>query len=419
MQSRVPRVLSLLVVSALFITACVGAEAAEDPGLIDTDRRPPRGRLVSNALVPFDACDSLLEYVISHGLDLVGPYGLGDPFGGPIFARDGATTTMAASEAAGSDASGEVAHSGTNVQVLGVDEPDMVKTDGERVVVLSEGTLIVADVTGLEPRVTGRLQIGDFSVQSLFLSGDTVLLFGAAWSPVMPLAEFDTSIAPVPESAKVQLIEVDISDEPEVVRTMDIDGRFVSARMVEDTVRLVMSSGPVGLEWSYPTGSGLLAEREAVEANREIIRNSDVDNWIPFYVVTDGSGEVTSEGTLFECKGANHPADFSGLDMLSVVTIDIRSGLDVVDATGVLATGDMVYASAESVYVATMGSERIRRRPPPGDQHRDPQVRHQRRPGHRLPGLGSGERLPAQPIRHGRARRVAPGGVHHQPRLVG
>jgi uncharacterized secreted protein with C-terminal beta-propeller domain len=186
MQSRVPRVLSLLVVSALFITACNGALAAEDPGLIDPDRRPPRGRLVSNALVPFDACDSFLEYVISHGVDLVGPYGLSDPFGGPIFARDGSVTTMAV-EAAGSDAGGEVAHSGTNVQVLGVDEPDMVKTDGERIVVLSEGMLIVADVTGPEPRVTGRLQIGDFSVQSLFLSGDTVLLFGSMWSPVMPL----------------------------------------------------------------------------------------------------------------------------------------------------------------------------------------------------------------------------------------
>jgi uncharacterized secreted protein with C-terminal beta-propeller domain len=351
MQNRVPRVLSLLVGSALFITACNGAVAAEDPGLTHPERRPARGRVVSNALVPFDACDSFLEYVISHGVELVGPYGLGDPFGGPIFAREGATTTVA--EAAATDAGGEVAHSGTNVQVLGVDEPDMVKTDGERIVVLSEGTLIVADVTGPEPRVTGRLQIGDFSVQSLFLSGDTVLLFGSAWSPVMPLAEFETSIAPVPESPKVQLIEVDISDEPEMVRTMDIDGRFVSARMVEDTVRLVMSSGPVGLEWSYPTGAGLRAEREAVEANREIIRNSNVDNWIPFYVVTDASGEITAESTLFECERANHPAEFSGLDMLSVVTIDIGSGLQVVDATGVLATGDMVYASAESVYVAT------------------------------------------------------------------
>ena len=355
MQSRTPRLLSLLVLFALLLTACSGAEAVEDP--TGPDRRSqtgtPRGRLVSNALVPFDACESFLEYVISHGVDLVGPYGLDPFFGGPIFARaDGATTTAAA-EGAGSDAGGEVAHSGTNVQVLGVDEPDMVKTDGERIVVLSEGVLIVADVTGPEPEVVGRLHLGDFSVQSLFLSGDTVLLFGSAWSPVMPLAEFDTSIAPIPDSPKVQLIEVDISNEPEVVRTMNIDGRFVSARMVEDTVRLVLSSGPVGLEWSYPTGSGLRAERAAVEANREIIRNSDVDNWTPFYVVTDAEGEVTAEGTLFDCERANHPEEFSGLDMLSVVTIDVGSGLEVVDATGVLATGDMVYASAESLYVAT------------------------------------------------------------------
>jgi uncharacterized secreted protein with C-terminal beta-propeller domain len=352
MQNRLPRALSLLLVSTLLITACTGFEAA---GGVETgpERRPPRGRLVSNALVPFDACDSFLEYVISHGVELVGPYGLGDPFGVPMFAQAGSVTTMAAAERAGADTGGEAAHSGTNVQVLGVDEPDMVKTDGERIVVLSEGMLIVADVTGPEPRVTGRLQIGDFSAQSLFLSGDTVLLFGSAWSPVMPLAESDTSIAPVPDSPKVQLIEVNIGNEPEIVRTMDIDGRFVSARMVEDTVRLVLSSGPVGLEWSYPTGSGLRAEREAVESNREIIRNSNVDNWVPFYVVADADGEVTAQGTLFDCERANHPAEFSGLDMLSVVTIDIGSGLDVVDATGVLATGDMVYASAESLYVAT------------------------------------------------------------------
>ena len=271
MQSRMPRRISLLVLSALFLVSCSGADAVEDPIRIGSDRRAPKARVVANALVPFDACESFLDYVISHGVELVGPYGLGDPYGGPIFARDGSVTTTAAAEASG-DAGGEVAYSGTNVQVLGVDEPDMVKTDGERIVVLSEGTLIVADVTGAEPVVVGRLQLGDFSVQSLLLSGDTVLLFDSVWSHVMPLAESDSLIAPVPDSPKVQLIEVDISDEPEIVRTMNIDGNFVSARMVEDTVRLVLSSGPVGLEWSYPTGSGLRAERDAVEANREIMK---------------------------------------------------------------------------------------------------------------------------------------------------
>lgn len=358
MRSRNIRSIAIVAALTLLLTACDAVGATDDPSPIRPDRRAeagtPRGRLASNSLVPFDACDTFLDYVISHGVELVGPYGLGDSFFHPwqLDGRSGSVTTMAA-EAAAPATGQDTQYSTTNVQVLGVDEPDMIKTDGERIVVLSEGTLTVADVSGPEPEVIGRLQVGDFMVQSLFLSEDTVLMFGSGWMPVVPLAEGEAMIAPIPDTPTVQLVEVDIAGEPEIVRTMTIDGRFISARMVEDTVRLVLTSGPVGFEWSYPTGSGLRAEREAVEENREVIRESSADNWIPFYVVTDASSEITAEGTLFDCERAAHPKEFSGLDMLSVVTIDAASGLELVDATGVLASGDTVYASAESLYVAT------------------------------------------------------------------
>ncbi len=355
LRNRTARFNALLAGFIMVLAACDAVAVVDDsiPARRRIETELPRRLLASNSLVPFEACDTFLDYVISHGLELVGPYGLGDPyFPGPFARMDGTATTMAA-EAAAEVVGQDLDYSGTNVQVLGVDEPDMVKTDGERIILLSEGMLIVADVTGPEPEVTGRLQVGDFMVQSLFLSGDTVLMFGSGWMPVVPMVEGDAMIAPVPDSPTVQLIQVDIGGDPEIVRTMTIDGRLISARMVEDTVRLVLSSGPVGFEWSYPSGSGLRSEREAVEANREIIRNSSADNWIPFYLVTDASGEVTGEGTLFECERATHPKEFSGLDMLSVVTIDAGSGLAVVDATGVLATGETVYASAESLYVAT------------------------------------------------------------------
>lgn len=357
MRSLIHR-MSLAAALVVFAAACssgstsdIGVTRTPEPRPLDLDHS--QVVLASNALVPFDACEPFLDHVISHAVDLVGPYGLDDPFIGPWFGAEneaerandlGGTPTTAAAA--------DVDYSGTNVQVLGVDEPDMVKTDGRRIVVLSEGTLIIADVTGPEPVEIGRLQITN-QVQSLFLSGDTVLLLGSAWMPVLPLIEGDTRIAPMPDSPTVQLIEVDISDEPEIVRTMNIDGRFVSGRMVGDTVRLVLSSRPVGFEWSYPSGSGLQAEREAVAKNREIIESSSAENWIPYYVVNDDEGVVITEGTLFDCDRATHPEEFSGLDMLSVVTIDAGAGLDVVDATGVLATGDTVYASTDNLYVAT------------------------------------------------------------------
>lgn len=244
--------------------------------------------------------------------------------------------------------------SSTNVQVKGVDEPDIVKTDGERIVVLADRDLIVVDVTGDEPDEVGRLHVGDLSVQGLFLSGDTVVLFGSVWNhrPI-PAGREMAAVAPLPGSPTIQIVEVDISARPEKARTMEIDGAFVSGRMVGDSIRLVVTSSPVGFEWSYPTGSGLRAEREAIEKNREIVRNSTEENWIPYFVITDAEGDVVEEGTLFDCDRATHPKQFSGLDMLSVVTVGIGDGLATVDATGVLATGDTVYSSPENLYVAT------------------------------------------------------------------
>ena len=264
-------------------------------------------------------------------------------------------SALAAEDGAGRAAATVPDFSGTNVQVLGVDEPDMVKTDGKRIVALAEGVLVVVDVTGSEPEVESRLHIGNLAVQSLFLSGDTVLMFGSAWGHQIPVPriESDIDVAPVFQTPTMQVIEVDISDEAKIVRTLTVDGQFVSGRMVGDSVRLVLSSGPVGFQWSFPEGSGLRAERKAIEENREIIRNSTPENWIPYYLVTDGDGEVIDEGVLFDCDRAAHPEEFSGLNMLSVVTIDIGVGLDVTDSTGVLANGDTVYASAENLYVAT------------------------------------------------------------------
>ncbi|CAN5876175.1 beta-propeller domain-containing protein [soil metagenome] len=350
------KTIGLLATLALVIGSCSAEPSTGEQGATTSTFVDP-GPLAAPSLAAFDACDSFLDYVKTNAIERVGPYGLDNPnhgwWGGRMFAEDGAE--QAASEP--SSNGGSQSFSETNVQVEGVDEPDIVKTDGERIVMLSEGMLIVVDVTGSEPVITGRLHLGNRSVQSLFLSGDRVLLFGSLWTTFHPLARPGDLIAPQYQSPSMELVEVDISGDPTVVRSMTIDGLFVSGRMVGDTIRLVSSSGPVGLEWSFPEGTGLRAEQQAVEENKEIIRRSTPDNWIPYYIVSDANGRTTDQGTLFDCNRASHPEEFAGLSMLSVVTIDLGNGLDVIDSTGVLANGSTVYASAESLYVATQNWE--------------------------------------------------------------
>ncbi len=351
-MSRATKTIGIVAILAMTIASCSVDIPTGSPGSTSTTRIP--GPLAAPSLVQFDACESFLDYVTANAIDRVGPYGLEDPFGGWWgrrlgFATDGFSETAGALDSS----SGSPSFSGTNVQVLGVDEPDMVKTDGKRLVVLAENTLIIADVTGDKPVVTGRLQLGSRSVQSLFLSGDKVLLLGSIWSAYQPFARIEGDFAPSSQSPSIELVEVDIADDPEIVRTMTIDGQFISGRMVGDSVRLVSTSGPIGFEWSFPTGTGLRAEQRATEENKEIIRRSTPDNWIPYYIVQNARGDVTDQGTLFECSRAAHPKEFSGLNMLSVVTIDLSQGLAVVDSTGILANGETVYASEDNLYVAT------------------------------------------------------------------
>lgn len=342
------RLVTWIVAVGMLSAACGGSATAPPHTLPRGATPPPVVRDASNALAEFDACEAFLDYVIENALDLVGPYGLGQP---PWMGFGPLDATAAEGW---SSRSGSTSFSTTNVQVAGVDEPDIVKTDGHRIVVISEGNLIVVDVTGAEPVETGRLELSSFEVQSMFLYGDRVLLLGSVWShgPV-PLADSDLGFAPIPASPTVQIVEVDISIAPRVERTMTIDGALLTGRMADGSVRVVLTSGPVGFEWSVPSGSGLRAERRAIEENRDIVRNSSEENWIPYFVMTDSEGDVVDEGTLFDCDRARHPAEFSGLDMLSVLTIDITDGLSIVDATGVLATGQTIYSSGDRLYVAT------------------------------------------------------------------
>ena len=151
----------------------------------------------------------------------------------------------------------------------------------------------------------------------------------------------------------VTLTEVDIANEPEVTRTLQIDGAYLSSRMIDGVARVVISSGPTGFVWAYPEGSGLKAERAAVAANQKIIEDSTIENWVPYYVLSDAAGNVIREGTALPCIRAHHPADFAGFNMLSVVTVDLATGLDIIDSTGVLATGETLYSSPDAMYVAT------------------------------------------------------------------
>ncbi|MEX2549901.1 MAG: beta-propeller domain-containing protein [Nitriliruptoraceae bacterium] len=327
----------------------------------------PDGLELTGALTSFDACDDYLDHVQEHALELVTPYGL---HGGPMPMRGEMAVDDAAEDSAdgGADMDTGAAPtagttpddvSGTNVQEQGVDEPDRLKTDGEVAYTTIGGRLRVLDITGDDPEELATLELEGGWGAELLLAGDRLLVTSGG-GPVLPFAGESFSAdrgMPVPGGGATTLTSIDVSDPsaPEVTERLTLDGATLSSRMVDGIARVVIRTEPgINIPWQQPEAGGLRAERGALEANRELIRGSDADDWLPYFVheTADGSEQ---EGILIDCERVAHPAAFSGLGTLSVLTVDVDAGSLIPDdgGVGVLAGGDTVYASPERLYVAT------------------------------------------------------------------
>jgi hypothetical protein len=338
------RFTALLTGITLFIGAC-SADTVDD-GPTTTGTNGPSA-LVGSVFRVFDTCDDLLAYYQANALEMVGPWGL-DAF--PVVFMDDATEMALPADGGAATPSARV--TGTNNQIAGVDEADIVKTDGARIFTITDGVFRVLTV-GTTVELRGRIQL-DWWPQAMLLHGDSVLLIGQVWGGggISPL-EDRVGIAPQYQSTVTRLMQIDVSDpdRPRVGATLDMDGTYVSARLVDGIARLAITSSPVGIEWAYPDGSGIRAEREATEANREIIRNTTLDNWLPYYVY-QGDG-IEREGRLLDCTKVMAPNEFSGLETLSLLTFDLASGLQSWADAAVVASGSTMYATEDHVYLAT------------------------------------------------------------------
>ncbi|MFK7919276.1 MAG: beta-propeller domain-containing protein [Ilumatobacter sp.] len=440
-STRLP---ALFAATALVVTACASDEpdSTDDPSIsteseTDDDTSAPirseddPERRARVALQQFDDCSGFLDYVHTEGAERVGAYGFDNQRywfeDGRVFMDDvmvmeeeameqdamsmddsgdeSAPASTSASAEAGdvfqsngqsADSSGgSDTFSTTNVQVEGVDEPDIVKTDGQRILVVSGSRLVYVDIDdeGRAGERRGSVALSDESSgayvygQEILVSGDRVFVianveggdyavaepFIAESAPVEDLVDGDaetqfvddpipTEPFPMPSQPfpggeffgpRTVVIEVDVSN-PDVLRvenSLTLDGRYLSARSIGDTARVVVTSPPTDLGFLYPSGSS--SEERAAEANAELVRETTADDWIPTYTLS-GSDGSRAEGALVDCAGIHAPAEFAGFDMLSVVTLPMGESLAAPAATtSIMATGETVYASQDRMYIST------------------------------------------------------------------
>jgi hypothetical protein len=370
------RLVTLLAMAALAGLTVATVDAAGANG--------PRARAMKLRLHKFGSCTKLVKYARRHapkeirysGGPVVAPGSPpafteqpNDSAGGGDGRGEGGTPTAAPQSP--DPASGGGDSSQTNVQEAGVDEPDIVKSDGKTIFAIGYGRLNAVDARAATPKLLSSLEL-PFYGGDMLLSGKRLIVISYAPSPVEAApqqgrpedqpargaqAPDEPAIAPGEPSPgyyrpATLITEIDVSDpaDMKVVKTDTVDGNYVSARLNGSTARIVISTPPAFIDYGQPAPLRAKAR-----------------GWLPRARFENKLTGRKRTRQLTGCRQVRRPRVFAGLDVLTVVTVDMKKGLPAVDTDALMTDGQTVYASNDSLYVATQ-----RFLPPPADGRQPP-----------------------------------------------
>jgi hypothetical protein len=300
----------------------------------------------------FASCPALVSYA-QH--NLAKTHGLPEPpiqelalpvSAGVVGKASGAVAPSAAAATADGGGSTTPTYSTTNNQEEGVDEPDIVKTNGTTLFTFSGNKVEAVSVGAGTPRIVGSLDLGSAGYDGqLLLKGNRLIVISnegpvaiPAKGPIGIAATAPASLRASPYfiyGSNTQLTEVDISDPSamKITQSLSVDGRFVDARQAGSSARIVISSAPHAI--LQPQLAGASA------------------GWVPAWRFKDVRTGRRFTRPVAACSDIRRPVDFSGLGMLSIVTVNFDKGLGAAHSDSLMADAQIVYGSESSLYIAT------------------------------------------------------------------
>ena len=162
---------------------------------------------------------------------------------------NGGVVLAPSAEGAGDD------YSATNIQVAGVDEADIVKTDGDCIyVVAGNKTFIVEAYPPEQAQILSEIEVTG-TIAGIFVNGDRLVVFGDEtpyylYDDVIRLGGPTEGIVWMPYylSPKTFVKVYDISDRgnPQLERDISADGGYLSSRMIGDYAYVVINEPVYG-----------------------------------------------------------------------------------------------------------------------------------------------------------------------------
>ena len=225
---------------------------------------------------------------------------------------------------------GTVGYSQTNVQVAGVDEPDIVKNDDRYIYTISGSTLVIIDAyPAAGASIISKTDISE-TPKDIFVTGNRLILFltgtgttetiaqpvigGAATGQVMPMPPLRYN------SLTTHAVVYDISDRknPTVMKDYSIDGDYIDARMIGSLVYMVTR------EQIYPYAG----------------------NHVIVPVLREGTTTIVQPDVWYF---DNRESQYT---FTTITSLDAASGNQKDAQTYLLGSGNILYVSPDAMYVS-------------------------------------------------------------------
>ncbi len=285
-------------------------------------------------------------------------------YGTDMMMREG---TMAPASGAPMNDSGEsntksADYSETNVQVEGVDEGDIVKTDGEYLYIVRNQEIRIVDATpasNLRNVATIAVDDASFSPTDLYVEGDRLVVIGTTWEngggKVRIMEDLGTRnqelatkmasmIWPGPwynrSYTTVKIYDVSDAANPKLSRTVSFEGSSVSTRRIGDKLYVVVNQSP-----RYWGGFDRLTTGGPMPMGTAI-KEADL---VP--TIKDSAKGDTAMPAV-GCNDVMILPRVPSPSYLIVGVVPLNNSTGEVQRTAILGNGENVYASLENLYVA-------------------------------------------------------------------
>jgi len=269
----------------------------------------------------------------------------------------------------------------TNVQEQGVDEADIVKTDGEYLYVLQGDKLVIVDAwPAEESHIVATVELDDWATQ-MYLDGDRLTVITQSWGfarhpIILPVSEDLVTLREprIAETAfwadprlwyssngpQTHVSTYDISDRsaPWLMSRTSFDGYLSASRRIDGMAYLVLNASvdvPGPLVQEMPGGYVY----ESAASYRARLEGMGIDQLLPGFTTTSWSADGTPlgsvSGSAVDASELWMPPALKGAeDLFVVVAFDLRAAEPgPVSSTAVGGVSGQVYVSPQSLYVTS------------------------------------------------------------------